>query len=83
MGSWSPSPASTSQPPPGACPHFSLPLLLIPSGLPSSHRSGLIAGFALAAFMQFDFSPDAATEGVQLAFGVTIALTVGTRSLLL
>ena len=33
--------------------------------------------------MQFDFSPDAATEGVQLAFGVTIALTVGTRSLLL
>ncbi|PSC68395.1 Calcium release-activated calcium channel [Micractinium conductrix] len=45
-----------------------------------SNLSGLIAGFALAAFMQFDFSPDAATEGVQLAFGVTIALTVALES---
>lgn len=38
--------------------------------------SALIAGFALVSFLQFDFAPNAASEGVQLAFGVTIALTV-------
>jgi calcium release-activated calcium channel protein 1 len=41
-----------------------------------SNLSGLLAGFALAALMQFDFSQDASSEGVQLAFGVSIALTV-------
>lgn len=28
------------------------------------------------SFVQFDFAPDASSEGVQLAFGLTIALTV-------
>jgi hypothetical protein len=41
-----------------------------------SNLSALIAGFALVSFLQFDFSPSAASEGVQLAFGLTIALTV-------
>ncbi|KAI3435756.1 hypothetical protein D9Q98_001814 [Chlorella vulgaris] len=41
-----------------------------------SNLSALIAGFALVAFLQFDFEPNAASEGVQLAFGATIALTV-------
>ncbi|KAI7840230.1 hypothetical protein COHA_006012 [Chlorella ohadii] len=41
-----------------------------------SSLSALIAGFALASFVQFDFAPDASSEGVQLAFGLTIALTV-------
>lgn len=41
-----------------------------------SNLSALIAGFALVSFLQFDFHPDAASEGVQLAFGLTTALTV-------
>ena len=41
-----------------------------------SNLSALIAGFALVSFLQFQFEPDAAAEGVQLAFGLTIALTV-------
>ena len=44
-----------------------------------SNLSALIAGFALVSFLQFDFSPSAASEGVQLAFGLTIALTVRPR----
>lgn len=41
-----------------------------------SSLSALIAGFVLTAFLQFDFAPSASSEGVQLAFGVTIAITV-------
>mgnify|MGYP001810720819 CR=1 FL=1 len=41
-----------------------------------SNLSALIAGFALVSFLQFDFGQDAASEAVQLAFGVSIALTV-------
>ncbi|PRW59460.1 Calcium release-activated calcium channel isoform A [Chlorella sorokiniana] len=41
-----------------------------------SNLSALIAGFALVSFLQFDFSANASSEGVQLAFGLTIALTV-------
>lgn len=41
-----------------------------------SNLSALIAGFALVSFLQFDFDPNASSEGVQLAFGLTIALTV-------
>ncbi|KAL4429616.1 hypothetical protein ABPG77_008665 [Micractinium sp. CCAP 211/92] len=41
-----------------------------------SSLSALIAGFVLTAFLQFDFAPSASTEGVQMAFGVTIAITV-------
>ncbi|KAL4458369.1 hypothetical protein ABPG75_013234 [Micractinium tetrahymenae] len=41
-----------------------------------SNLAALIAGFVLVSFLQFDFGPTAASEGVQLAFGVTIAITV-------
>lgn len=41
-----------------------------------SNLAALIAGFALVSFLQFDFGPTDASEGVQLAFGVTIAITV-------
>ena len=41
-----------------------------------SNLSALIAGFVLVSFLQFGFDPGAATQGVQLAFGITIALTV-------
>jgi hypothetical protein len=41
-----------------------------------SNLSALIAGFALVSFLQFEFAADAASESVQLAFGVSVALTV-------
>ena len=46
-----------------------------------SNLAALVAGFALVSFLQFDFSASAGGEGVQFAFGLTIALTVAVEAL--
>ena len=41
-----------------------------------SNLAALVGGFVLVSYLQFNFDPNAASEAVQLAFGLTIAICV-------